>query len=89
VRDQVSHPHKTTGKTTVFCTLIFGLLDSMQEKWYQVGTLTRESPSAGSGDPDLCELQVPLALWVAPGKGSLLGLCDGQTGLVSQVRQTV
>jgi hypothetical protein len=31
VSDQVSHPHKTTGKTTVMYTLIFVLLDSNLE----------------------------------------------------------
>jgi hypothetical protein len=28
VRDQFSHPYKTTGKITVLCTLIFVFLDS-------------------------------------------------------------
>jgi hypothetical protein len=31
VRDQVSHPYKTTGKTTVQYTLIFVFLDSSLE----------------------------------------------------------
>jgi hypothetical protein len=31
VRDQVSHPYKTTGKTTVLYTLTFVFLDSKLE----------------------------------------------------------
>jgi hypothetical protein len=31
--------------------------------------LSQERPTAGSGDSALCELQVPLSRWVAPGKG--------------------
>jgi hypothetical protein len=30
-----------------------------------------ENPVTGSGDPDFCDLRVPLALWVAPRKGPL------------------
>jgi hypothetical protein len=51
-------------------------------KRYQVGTLTRDSPTAGSGDPALCELQVPLTRWIAPGKSPFPGLRGGYTGLV-------
>jgi hypothetical protein len=31
VRDQVSHPYRTTGKIIVFCILIFKLFDSRRE----------------------------------------------------------
>jgi hypothetical protein len=31
VRDQVSHPYKTTGKIIVLCILIFTFLDSRRE----------------------------------------------------------
>jgi hypothetical protein len=31
VRDQVSHPHSTTGKITVLCVLIFRFFDMRRE----------------------------------------------------------
>jgi hypothetical protein len=45
---------------------------------YQVGALIRESPTTWSGDRALCELQVPLAQWLAPDKGPFPGLRGGE-----------
>jgi hypothetical protein len=42
VRDQVSHPYKTTGKTTVLYTLIFVFLDSnLEDNRWRLGCLLK------------------------------------------------
>jgi hypothetical protein len=50
-------------------------------------TLIRDNSTTGCGDPALCELQVPLARKVAPGKGPFPGLRGRYTGLISHGRQ--
>jgi hypothetical protein len=45
VRDQVSHPHKTTGKIIVFYVLIFTLLDSRREDKFSELNLSKHYPN--------------------------------------------
>jgi hypothetical protein len=67
-------------------TVLHGDTYIYNEKRHQVGTFTRESPTARSGDLALCELQVPLARWVAACKGRFLQSRDGwQDSLAAMV----
>jgi hypothetical protein len=56
----------------------------------QDGTPISDSSTEGSGDPALCELQVPLARRIASNVSALSqGDVDGRTGLISPDRKIV